>query len=78
MPIGKAKLDATSSSQIFINRLDWENGYAHVINGVTRGDALLDVYLVRPKSLLISCTNEQGINYYCWVLLEVEREENYC
>jgi hypothetical protein len=56
----------------------WENGYAQAVNGATRGDALLDVYLVLPESLVNSCTTEQGISDHCGVLLEVEWEENYC
>jgi hypothetical protein len=56
----------------------WENGYAQVVNGATRGDALLDVYLVQPESFVNSCTIEQGITDHRGVLLEVEWEENYC
>ena len=35
-----------SGTQGLINSLVWENGYSQVID--TRGDTLLDVYLVRP------------------------------
>jgi hypothetical protein len=45
----------------------WENG-----------DTLLDVYLVRPDSLINACAIQQGISDHCGVLLEVEWEENYC
>jgi hypothetical protein len=38
---------------------------------------MLDVYLVRPESLVHFCTIEQGISDYCGMLLEVEWEENY-
>jgi len=35
-----------SGTQALINSLVWENGYSQVIDSPTRGDALLDVYLV--------------------------------
>jgi hypothetical protein len=41
--------ECTSGSQAFVNRLVWENGYTQVVDSPTRGDALLDVYLVRPE-----------------------------
>jgi hypothetical protein len=56
----------------------WENGYAQVVTGPARRDALLDVYLVRPESLSHYCTTEQGVSDHYGVLLEVECEENYC
>jgi hypothetical protein len=71
-------VDVTSGGQIFIDRLMWENGYAQVVNGAIPRDTLLDVYLLRPESLVNSCTIEQGISALCGVLLEVEWEENYC
>jgi len=43
-----------SGTQALINSLVWENGYSQVIDGPTRGDALLDVYLVRPELSLTS------------------------
>jgi hypothetical protein len=36
-------------TQAFINNLVWENGFREVVDSPTRGDALLDVYLVRPE-----------------------------
>jgi hypothetical protein len=41
-------------AQAFINRLVWDNGYTQVVGTPTRGDSVLDVYLVRPESSLIS------------------------
>jgi hypothetical protein len=52
------------------------NGYAQVVNGPAQRDALL-VYLVRPESLVNSCTFEQGISDHRGVLLEAEWEGNY-
>jgi hypothetical protein len=52
----KGNVNVSSGGQTFINRLVWGNGY--VINGATRGDALLDVYLVWRESLVNSCTIE--------------------
>ena len=37
-------------TQALINSLVWEKGYTQVKGSPTRGDALLDVYLVRPES----------------------------
>jgi hypothetical protein len=38
-----------------------ENGQNQVVNGITRGNALLNIYLVRPENLVNSCTTEKGI-----------------
>ena len=38
----------------------------------TRGDSLLDVYLIRLESALISCSTVQGMSDHCGVLLDVE------
>jgi hypothetical protein len=65
----------TSGSRAFLNRLVWENGFTQVVDSPTQGDALLDVYLVRPESLFTSCTIVQGISDHCGVLLEVEWEK---
>jgi hypothetical protein len=46
-----------------------------VVGKLTRRDYLLDVYLVRTESALISCGTVQGISDHCGVLLEVERIE---
>jgi hypothetical protein len=43
-----------------------------VVGIPTRGDSLLDVYLVRPESLLISCGTVHGISDHSGVLLDVE------
>jgi len=40
-----------------------------VVNRPTRGDAFLDVYLVRPESAFISCSNVQGTSDLSGVLL---------
>jgi hypothetical protein len=70
--------ECTNGSHVFVNRLVRKNGYMQVEDGPTRVDALLDVYLVRPKSSFISCSVVQGISDHCVVLLEAELEENYC
>jgi hypothetical protein len=69
----KGNVDVTSRG-----RLVWENRYAQVVNGATRGAVIMDVYFVRPESMVNSCTIEQGISDHCAVLLEVDWEENYC
>jgi hypothetical protein len=68
----KGVAEGTSVTEAFINRLVWDNGYTQVVGKLTRGDSLLDVYLIRPESALISCCTVQGISDHCGVLLEVE------
>ena len=65
----KGTAERTSVTQAFIKRLVWDNGYTQVVGKpTTRGNSLLDVYLVRPESALISCGTVQGISDHCGVL----------
>jgi len=64
-------------TQVFLNRLVWENGYPQVAKSPTQGDALLDVYRVRPESALTSFSNIHRIREHCGILLDVEWGENY-
>jgi hypothetical protein len=64
--------EGTSVSQALINRLVWDNEYTQVDGKPTRGDSLLDVYLIQPDSALISCGTVQGISDHYGVLLEVD------
>jgi hypothetical protein len=61
-----------SGFEACVNNLVWDNGYSQVVSGPTRGDALLDLYLLRPECLLISCNILSGISDHNGVLLEVE------
>ncbi len=72
------RVDAEKASgfQAFVNNLVWDNGYTQVVSGPTRGDELLDIYLLRPESLLISRNILPGISDHNGVLLEVEWDEN--
>jgi hypothetical protein len=54
--------EKTSGFQVFVNNLVWDNAYAQVVSGPTRGDAMLDIYLLRPESSLISCNIVPGIS----------------
>lgn len=45
-------VECPSGGQESVNRFVWESGYTQVVNNPTRGDALLDVYLVRPENLV--------------------------
>jgi hypothetical protein len=45
---------------------------------MSRGDTLLDVYLVRPDSSFTSSCIVQGISDHYGVMLELEREESGC
>ena len=74
---GTAEGTTCSVTQAFINRLVWDNDYTQVAGKPTRGDSLLDVYLVRPESALISCGTAQGISDHCGVLLDVEWVEKF-
>ena len=42
--------EGTSVTQAFINRLVWENGFMQIVHKPTRGDSLLDVYLIQPEN----------------------------
>jgi len=64
-------------SQALINSFVWENGYIQVIDSPTRGDALLDVYLVRLESSVTSSGTVQGVSDHLAVILEVEWEDMY-
>jgi len=57
--------------------LVWENGFSQVIESPTRGDAIFDVYLVRPESSFTSSSIVQGISDHHGVILEVDWEENF-
>jgi hypothetical protein len=70
--VWKGVADGTSSTQDYIHRLVWDNGYTQVVEKPTHGDSLLDGYLVRPESALISCDTVQGISDHCGVLLGTE------
>ena len=64
-------------TQALFNRLVWENGFSQVIKSPTRGDAILDVYLVRPENSYTSSSIVQRISDHHGVLLEIYWEENY-
>ena len=61
-----------SGTYALINSLVWENGYSQAIDGPTRCDALLDVFLVRPESSVTSSGIVQGVSDHQAVILEVE------
>jgi hypothetical protein len=67
-----------SGTQTFINSLVWEIEFTQLVDSPTQGDALLDVYLVRPESSFTASSIVQGIRDHHAVILEVEWEENCC
>ena len=71
-------MGGNSGTQAIINSLVRENGYSQVIDGPTRGDALLDVFLVRPESSVTCSSTVQGISDHHGVILQVEWEVNCC
>jgi len=72
----KGIAEGTSVTRAFINRLVWDNRYIQVVGKPTRGDSLLDIYLVRPESTHVSCGTVQGMSDHCGVLLDVDWVEN--
>ena len=56
--------------------LVWNNVYSQVVDSPTRGDAILDVYLVRPDCSFTSSSIVQGISDHHKAMLEVDWEEN--
>jgi len=60
-----------NGAEALINSLVLENGCSQVIDSPTRGDALLDAYLVRHESSVTSSSIVQGISDHCRVILEV-------
>jgi len=71
------KVEGNNVTQAFINSLVWENGFSQVIESPTRGDAKLDVCLVRPESSFTSSSIVQGISDHHGVILEVDGEEKF-
>ena len=60
-----------NGTRAFINSLVWESGFTQVVDAPTRGNALLDVYLVRPESSFTTSNIVQGISdipvlYWRW------------
>jgi hypothetical protein len=68
--------EKSRGTHVVLNRLVGENSYTQEVNSPTRGDALLDIYLVRPESASTSCSNVLGISDHCGVILETEWGEN--
>jgi len=71
----KGDAEKASGFEAIVNNLVWDNGYTRVVRGPTRRDTLLDIYLLGPKSSLISFNILPGISHRNWVLLEVEWNE---
>jgi hypothetical protein len=59
--------EKSRKTQVVLNRLVWEHGYTQGINSSTRGNTLLGIFIVRPESAFISCSNIQGISDHCGV-----------
>jgi hypothetical protein len=64
--------EKASGFQAFVNNLLWDNGYTQVVSGPIRGDPMLDIYLLKPESSLISRNIVPGISDHNGVLLQVE------
>ena len=72
----KGDAEKASGIQTFVNNLFCDNGYNQAVSGPTRGEALLDICLLKPEISLISCNILTGISDHDGVLLEVERDDN--
>jgi len=58
---------------------NWHNiSYRLNLDNPTRGDALLDDYLVQTESSFTASSIVQGISDNCGAILELEWEENCC
>jgi hypothetical protein len=66
-----------NGTQALINSMVWENGYSQVIDSRTRGDALLDAYLVRSENSVTSSSIVQGISDHYGLILEIEWEDDF-
>jgi len=71
----KSDAEKASGFQTIVDNLVWDNGYNQVVNGPTRGDALLNSYLLWNESSLISYNILPRISDYNGVSLEVEWDE---
>jgi hypothetical protein len=61
--------------QAVVNNLVRDSSYTQVVSGPTGEDALLDVYLLRPESSLISCNIFLGISDHNEFVFEVGWDE---
>jgi hypothetical protein len=66
-----------SEAQTLVNNLIWENDFRQVIDSPIRGDALLDVFLVRPESTVRHSEVLQGVSDHQAVILEVKWRDTY-
>jgi hypothetical protein len=66
------KTEGASGTQAFLNRLVGEHDITQVIGSPTRGNALLDVYLVLHDNSFVTCSIVQRISDQCVVLFDVE------
>jgi len=62
--------------QTLVNNLIWEEGYTQVVSDPTRGNSLLDIFLLKPGKALTSCFVQPGISDHKGVILEVEWSED--
>ena len=65
-----------SMAQLGVNKLLREGGFSQVVDFPTRGNNTLDVFLVRPPDLVISCMKVSGISDHSGVELNIKHSEN--
>ena len=71
----KGDVGKANGFQASVNNLVCDDGYTQAVSDATRGDELLDVYLLRPNCSLISCNILPEISDHNGVLVEVEWDE---
>jgi hypothetical protein len=72
----KGDAEKTCGAQALVNKLVWENSYTQMVTMPTRGDTILDIYLLKPESAFISWKVVPGISDHNGVLLEADWAEN--
>jgi hypothetical protein len=68
----KGDAEKASRFEMIVNNFVWDNSYSQVECGLTRGDVLWDIHLLRPESSFTYCNISPGIIEHNGVLLEVE------
>jgi hypothetical protein len=65
-----------NGTQAFVNVLVRENEFTQVVDSLTRGNALLDVYMGQTESSFTANSILKGISGHYGVIFEIEWEEN--
>ncbi len=72
----KGNAEGNNPTEALVNRLVSDKGYIQLVDSPTRGDAVLDVYLVRPEISFTTSSIMQGISVHHGGMLQVDWEGN--